>query len=147
MQQLHSALALCVSADLPTLTDQILDCQAELDRLIQVKTEGAIIRSRAKWVEAGEKNTKYFLNLEKSYNSCKSINRIKDENGLIVCDQQLVLQALKNYFASFYTEISTVMETQTKYISISVSDKECLSALNSMSNNKCPGSDGYIVKF
>ena len=29
------------------------------------KTEGIILRSKVEWAEAGEKNTKYFLNLEK----------------------------------------------------------------------------------
>ena len=33
------------------------------------KNNGIILRSKAKWVEEGEKNTKYFLNLEKNYNS------------------------------------------------------------------------------
>ena len=34
-------------------------------KLRKKKTEGAIIRSRVRWTEFGEKNTKYFLNLEK----------------------------------------------------------------------------------
>ena len=46
---------------------QKLEClQAEYDDLYDYITQGAIIRSRANWYEKGEKNNKYFLNLEKS---------------------------------------------------------------------------------
>ena len=39
--------------------------RAELNKIDEYKTKGAIIRSRTRWHEFGEKNTKYFLNLEK----------------------------------------------------------------------------------
>jgi hypothetical protein len=35
---------------------------------------GAQIRSRVQWVEQGEKNTKYFLGLEKNRQTRKTIN-------------------------------------------------------------------------
>ena len=41
-----------------------------------IKVEGAIIRSKAKWVEEGEKNTKYFLNLEKRNYEKKCIRKL-----------------------------------------------------------------------
>ena len=44
-----------------------LEClQVEYDQLYDYITQGAIVRSRATWYEKGEKNNKYFLNLEKS---------------------------------------------------------------------------------
>ena len=36
-----------------------------LENLNQYKTQGVILRSKAKWYEEGEKSTKYFLHLEK----------------------------------------------------------------------------------
>ena len=39
--------------------------QNNLDKLIENNAKGATIRSRARWMEYGEKNTKYFLGLEK----------------------------------------------------------------------------------
>jgi hypothetical protein len=41
----------------------------------------AQIRSRVQWVEQGEKNTKYFLGLEKTRQTRKTINSLYDENG------------------------------------------------------------------
>ena len=41
----------------------------ELNRLYETKGKGAIFRSKVRWVELGEKPTKYFLNMEKkNYN-------------------------------------------------------------------------------
>ena len=37
----------------------------KMEKLDEVKVEGIIVRSRARWHEHGEKNSKYFLNLEK----------------------------------------------------------------------------------
>ena len=37
----------------------------ELQKISEHKTKGAIIRSRARWYEHGERNSKYFVNLEK----------------------------------------------------------------------------------
>ena len=37
----------------------------KLEHVYEKKVEGIIIRSRARWHEHGEKNSKYFLNLEK----------------------------------------------------------------------------------
>ena len=38
----------------------------KLDNLYESRTKGYHVRSRAKWVESGEKSTGYFLGLEKS---------------------------------------------------------------------------------
>lgn len=38
---------------------------SQLDKLYEEKTKAAFTRSRHKWIENGEKNTKYFFGLEK----------------------------------------------------------------------------------
>jgi mannose/fructose/N-acetylgalactosamine-specific phosphotransferase system component IIB len=38
----------------------------ELKTFYEKKTEGAMIRAKAKWLKDAEKNTKYFFNLEKT---------------------------------------------------------------------------------
>ena len=37
----------------------------ELEKIIKYPTQGSILRARCRWYNEGEKNTKYFLNLEK----------------------------------------------------------------------------------
>jgi hypothetical protein len=42
-----------------------LSLQIHLDCIYEEKAGGAFVRSKRKWMEEGEKNTKYFFNLEK----------------------------------------------------------------------------------
>ena len=51
--------------DRETLTMQLEGYKQELEKLIEYKTKGSIIRSKTRWYKEGEKNTKYFLGLEK----------------------------------------------------------------------------------
>ena len=44
------------------------------------KTRGGQIRFRTKYIEKGERNTKYFLGLEKERCSQNTIKEIKDNN-------------------------------------------------------------------
>jgi len=37
----------------------------ELQKIAEHKSKGAIIRSRARWYELGERSSKYFMNYEK----------------------------------------------------------------------------------
>ena len=54
-----------------------LEClQAEYDQLYDYITQGAIVRSHATWYEKGEKNNKYFLNLEKSNKNKSCLRKI-----------------------------------------------------------------------
>ena len=47
------------------------ELEAELDDIHDKRTKRAQIRSKAKWIEDGEKNTLYFLRLEKQHQSSK----------------------------------------------------------------------------
>ena len=55
--------------DKEALAEQIRLKKMELENIIEYKTKGAIIRSKARWYNEGEKNNKYFLNLENRH--CK----------------------------------------------------------------------------
>ena len=54
-----------------TLAEQLKLKKKELESIIEYKTKGAIIRSKARWYNEGEKNSKYFLNLENRH--CKRL--------------------------------------------------------------------------
>ena len=59
--------------------------ESELEALYDQKVEGIIVRSRARWHEHGEKNSKYFLHLEKRNHIKK---RIKESCTSVVQFQQ-----------------------------------------------------------
>jgi len=58
-----------------------------LKRITEQKVKGAIVRSKAKWVEYGEKYTRYFLNSEKRRGDKKNINKLKLNDGTETEDQ------------------------------------------------------------
>ena len=55
-----------------------------------------MIRSRAYWVENGERNTKNFINLEKRNQILKTITAVYTEDGNIVYSTQDILNTQKS---------------------------------------------------
>ena len=86
------------------------DDKAELERIkikfsdFQTeKTRGAIIRSRGRWYEHGEKNSKYFLNLEKLNYWRKHISSLINHNGTRINDPKEILNEERNFFKELYS--------------------------------------------
>ncbi|KAJ8033626.1 hypothetical protein HOLleu_23935 [Holothuria leucospilota] len=64
------------------IREALREAQNELLLYYDQKLQGTIIRSRARWVEQGERNTRYFLNLEKRNKSNNTIYKVKRLMGL-----------------------------------------------------------------
>ena len=79
----------------------------ELNLIIESKTRGAIIRSRVQWFEEGEKNSKYFFNLEKRVSNMKTMHRFRLQNDSIIDDPVKILNEMKNYYKTLYTPVET----------------------------------------
>ena len=47
--------------------ERIRILKGELEKILEYRTKGAIIRSKSRWYNEGEKNSRYFLNLEKRH--------------------------------------------------------------------------------
>ena len=60
--------------------DQIKKKEQELKEIMDQEAEGQQIRSRAKWIEKGEKPTRYFYGLEKTRQKSNTINKLKKDN-------------------------------------------------------------------
>jgi len=46
--------------------ERIISLKKELENIFEYCTQGAIIRSKSQWYNVGEKNSRYFLNLEEA---------------------------------------------------------------------------------
>ena len=68
----------CDPTQRDTILSSINNAKNDLDKLIETNAKGAAIRSRACWIEFGEKNSKYFLSLEKWRNDKKSIKSLRN---------------------------------------------------------------------
>ena len=126
--------------------------------------KGIQIRSKEKWIEEGEKSTKYFLNLEKSKVYRKSVTKLQDSNGKLITDSDKILNEEINFFSKLYksqgtasvntyndffmnVNTPTLNEADQELCNGSITVDECFKALTGMANNKSPGYDGITVEF
>ena len=67
----------------------------QLEEIISYKTQGAIIRSKVKWYNEGERNTKYFHSLEKRHFNSKTIRNLVTDDGIRIFTDVEILQEAK----------------------------------------------------
>ena len=84
--------------------NEIINLEKELDSIYDYRAKGAQIRARAEWIEQGEKNTKFFLGLEKSRQTKKTIRKITKTDGRTLTDGTDILKEQVNYYSSLYVE-------------------------------------------
>ena len=136
----------------------------KLEHLYDKKVEGIIIRSRARWHEYGERNSKYFLNLEKRNHVRKHIRKLC-LSGVISTDPFEILEAERVFFENLYKsrrDGSEVNKTNFNFEDLPIptlsndssdlgegliSKEECKKVLNSFPLNKVPGNDGLPIEF
>ena len=85
------------------LAEQLNIKKKELESIIEYKTKGAIIRSKARWYNEGEKNSKYFLNLENRHCKRKTIVQIKGNNGSYLTNDSDILEECNSFYGSLCT--------------------------------------------
>ena len=90
------------------LAKEIDDLEHEICKIYENKAKGAQVRSREKWVEVGSKNNSYVLGSAKKSEAKKSINKLKDENGDIICEQTELLKEMKGYYEQLYSTIKNL---------------------------------------
>jgi exonuclease III len=135
----------------------------ELIEIRQTKLKGHFIRSRAKWVEEGEKPTKYFCNMESRNFYNKLISRLELETGSIITDQKQILEETKAFYQKLYSKsnqpnneniqyifninANKLTDSEAQELEGEISYLEAFTFLKSMKNDKSPGSDGFSAEF
>ena len=78
--------------DLDTLTENELELlensKHELENLQQEYIHGVIFRTRTRWMEEGEKNSKYFFSLEKSKYNAKTCTVLMKKDGSLTTNEE-----------------------------------------------------------
>ena len=101
---MESNLLSCGPKQKKEILNNINLTQNDLNKLIEIKAKGAATRSRARWMESGEKNTKYFLHLEKWHVGKKSIKSLRSAQGRLIDKQEDILKELLTFYESLYSE-------------------------------------------
>ena len=68
-----------------------------MEDVIRYQTEGAILRSKVKWYNEGERNTKYFHSLEKRHFTCNTIRNLKTEGNVRISKDTEILDEAKKF--------------------------------------------------
>ena len=71
------------------------------------KLEEAMFRSKARWIEKGEKPTNYFFNLEKRNYEKKVIAQLKLENGEIISDIKQTNKEIESFYSNLLASNSS----------------------------------------
>ena len=150
----------CTEQD--SILEQIEAKREELQNIIKLKTQGAIIRSRIQYYDEGEKNSKYFFNLEKRNANIKSINRLQLHDNEITENPKLIMAEMENFYKKLYSSVETSdpNEFTCRYIppvnikrehyiqmELPLSENEILKIVKSLKKNKTPGEDGLPSEF
>jgi len=77
------------------LLDEYESIKTELKDIYEKKGKEAMFRSKARWIEKGEKPTNYFFNLEKRNFEKRVILQLKLENGEIISDMKQINQEIE----------------------------------------------------
>ena len=137
--------------------------RARLNQIAEYRTRGAMVRSRVCWHEEGERNTKYFLNLEKRNFSSTHISRLKTREGNETTNAEEILSMQKRFYEQLYAQVPCtnedgdafsnnpdlirLSENDQRILEQPLTEKECLEVLKQCGKNKSPGSDGLSVEF
>jgi hypothetical protein len=135
----------------------------EYEQLENQKTRGIMLRSKARWVEEGEKNSKYFLNLEKHNQEIKNIKILKDSNGKDIDNREEILEYIKDFYMKLYSENPEVSKNindfkefvsdkslnidDSAYLDRPFTENEIFEAVKDLPKNKTPGIDGFNKEF
>ena len=84
------------------VTERIKILKEELEKIIEYRTKGAILRSKSRWYNEGEKNTKYFLNLEKRHFKQGTISQLKLSDGVFVISEKDILSECESFYKELY---------------------------------------------
>ena len=81
-----------------------------LDEAISADTQAAAMRSKCDWYEAGDSNSKLFLNLEKARADQKCIRKLIKDDGTTITGNKDILDEEYNYYNTLYSSTKTDMD-------------------------------------
>ena len=150
----------------PEIETQIQKVQDELNTFLDEKSKGAMIRSRCRWYEDGERSSKYFLTLEKRNFNNKTLDRLEKGNGEIITNPNEISKEQFKFYQNLYTAKNTEVFDGSEIDSflggltvpklseeikllweVDISEHEIYTAIKSTESGKSPGLDGLPIEF
>jgi len=148
--------------------DQVLqeydNLKTELRSIYEDKGKQAMFRAKCRWVENGERPTKYFFNLEKRNYCKKTKGKLRLQDDSITNDEKLILNHIEAYYKDFLTsqntfsddacdnfiqnlEIPKLSDDERDSLESPLTFRECKKVLETFQNDKTPREDGFTAEF
>ena len=148
----------------PIIQNEILNTKkGELEQIREKKMRGVLVRSRAKWIQEGEKPTKYFCNLENNNFVSKTMLKLKSKDNKILNNHEDIMNETKSFYQNLYEKkpienvnlnnllstynIPKLSNIQKNQLEGLLTYEECQNTLKNMNNDKSPGNSGFTVEF
>lgn len=150
------------STGTPDAVEKYLIAKEKLKQYELQDLEGVKLRSKARFLEEGEKSSQYFYSLEKKQVN-HMISSLMKDNEETVTDTYDIIVETRQFYKQLYTaepiDIKAQVNMFNTYPLPTLPDKERIEcdtpltegepqqALSSMENNKSPGIDGLTTNF
>ena len=142
--------------------------QNQLEEIHDDRTRGIILRSKIKQIEFGDKNSKYFLNIEKNNYKTKHITKLLTDTDQEITSQDEILKYEMNFYKNllstkfrpgdrerekqstdFFNGITLKLlsERSKIFCEKDLSINECKKAIEMLPPDKSPGCDGLNSNF
>ena len=146
-----------------SVVDEIERVKNDLCLKRKEKMKGVLVRAKARWIEDGERPTRYFCSLEKRQYIRKYMGCL-DVDGKSINDQDELMLYLKKYFEGIYSsrgrrktlddmkhllgdQFPKLSEEEKIDLEGVLTLQEAGRAVSKLRNDKSPGPDGFSANF
>ena len=141
--------------------------KSELEQIQDNFCRGAMLRSKAEYIDKGEKPTKFFLNLEKSRSAANTISKLNvqlPDGAAEIKSQDKILAHIKHFYSNIFSRdqsksqnnfksylgkvnLPKLSSDNQKLLELPLKIDEMTKALKSMENSKSPGQTVSQLSF
>ena len=166
LDSIRSKLDVTDNLSLPYSTHLLQEKSKLEDNLKDInenKSKGNVIRSRIKWIEEGEKSTRYFFNLEKGRQSNNVIRKVTTQDKVFVKSDD-ILHEIVTFYKTLYSKDDISDDLVDNYFNSlglckhlntyekelcekDITTEEIKEAISKIRNNRSPGPDGLSPEF
>ena len=139
----------------------LVEKEEKLEEIRGKRMEGVMLRSKARYIAEGEKNSKYFYNMEKRNFISKTMSKVVKQDNTILTKRDEIVKEVKYFYQTLYQERDTtdcqlcdmieeiprLTNEEAESLEGKITISEAGSVLKCMKNFKSPGSDGFTVEF
>ena len=133
--------------------------ETDLEELIAERAKGAMFRSKCRWYNEAEKNTKYFFNLERNKSGAKDMNVLCTQDGTVTTERQVIMTEQHKFYKKLYSSDTEVRfqcqgdnlikvdNEDKKLMDQPITVEELTQSLKNTKRGCSPGCDGLTTEF